>query len=131
MKEANMYRRSVCQPNPPVGFRRRCEYCPFSFEARLRRWAKSSKGCSECSTLFEKLDEQFVYDLLHVIISEALGGDKAAQKDLVEIFEDDWKTVKERIQIEGSDWIVWWMDGAGNLMRKIASGEWSVEKEDC
>jgi len=53
---------------------------------------------------------------------------RTAHKDLVQIVEDDWDTVKERIQVEGSDWIVWWMDGAGNLMRKIASGEWSMEE---
>ena len=76
-------------------------------------------------------DDQTVFDILDVIIDQALKGGNTAQQDLEEIFEDDWKTVKERVQVEGSGWIVWWTDGARKLMRKITSGEWGMDEEDA
>jgi len=42
----NMYRYSIRQWNPFVGCGHHCVYCPSSFQAQLKRWAK--KNCPEC-----------------------------------------------------------------------------------
>ena len=39
---------------------------------------------------------------------------------LKEIFEgDSWDTIKERMNVEGSDWYVWYMDGANKLLSML------------
>jgi len=48
MKKSNMYPLSVKQWNPWCGCLHGCVYCPSSFQAQLKRWAK--KKCSDCYT---------------------------------------------------------------------------------
>lgn len=48
MKKSNMYKLSVKQWNPFVGCNFNCVYCRSSFQAQLKRWAGSKKGCKQC-----------------------------------------------------------------------------------
>jgi hypothetical protein len=58
--KTNMYRHSVKQWNPFVGCKHDCKYCLSSFQAQLKRWAKSK--CRECYSFVphehdERLDQ--------------------------------------------------------------------------
>ena len=46
------------------------------------------------------------------------------RKLLEECFEDDWKTIKERFETEGSVWYVWYMDG----VRKFITNHLTIKK---
>lgn len=46
VKKSHMYKLSVKQYNPYVGCKHGCVYCPSSFQAQLKRWAKGK--CSSC-----------------------------------------------------------------------------------
>lgn len=45
---------------------------------------------------------------------------------LKKLYEDDWKTIKERMETEGSDWYVWFMDGVNRYLQLV--NEWESEK---
>ena len=46
MNKPNMYPHSIKQWCPFVGCRHNCKYCPSSFQAQLKRWAKTN--CPQC-----------------------------------------------------------------------------------
>ncbi len=57
---------------------------------------------------------------LEEITDRALRGYIGSRDYLKKIWpECDWKTIKERLQTEGSDWIVWWMDGVAQHLINI------------
>ena len=45
-KRSNMYKLSLKQWSPFVGCKHGCKYCPSSFQAQLKRWAKVN--CRQC-----------------------------------------------------------------------------------
>jgi len=61
---------------------------------------------------FETGIEEYAIDLMGNLYQQGLTrqGIKA-RSILKDCFEDDWKTIKERLEIEGSCWYVWQMDG--------------------
>ena len=62
-------------------------------------------------------EEKEALDELDMISQRALGGDENAQLFLREIWDDeDWDSIKEKLETEGSVWYVWWMDGVRKLM---------------
>jgi hypothetical protein len=66
----------------------------------------------------ESAKEMQASDYLSSIANQALAGDKAAQRFLSQnIFKADWKSIKPKLETEGSTWYVWWMDGVHTLMR--------------
>ena len=47
----------------------------------------------------------------------------SARNFLKKLYEDSWKTIKERMKAEGSIWYVWYMDGVNKLIiawRKVS-----------
>ena len=54
-KKNNMYRLSKAQYNPFAGCKHECGYCPSSFQAQLKRWAK--KNCKQCYTFEPHMHE--------------------------------------------------------------------------
>lgn len=58
-------------------------------------------------------DEDMASDDLNRIMDNAMEGDVEAKDYLVNIIwdGDDWETIIERAETDGSAWVVWWMDG--------------------
>jgi len=50
-------------------------------------------------------------DDLNRIIELALTGKRKSQNYLKKLWNNDWQTIKERINTGGSAWYVWYMDG--------------------
>lgn len=48
---------------------------------------------------------------LNIIIELALASNRKAQNYLKKLWGDTWQTIKERVQVEGSCWYVWYLDG--------------------
>jgi len=63
--------------------------------------------------------EKVASEDLSMIADMAIEGDRKAQNYLKTIFEEDWKSIKEKLQTEGSAWYVWWMDGVRKHYPKI------------
>jgi len=62
-------------------------------------------------------DEQVFSDVLSSIANDALEGDRREQRFLMKLWDEDWNSIKEKLETEGSVWYVWWMDGVRELMR--------------
>ena len=43
----------------------------------------------------------------------------SARNKLKKLYDDDWNTIKERFETEGSVWYVWYMDGVNQLLRSM------------
>ena len=57
-------------------------------------------------------------DLLDRICQSAKKGNKKAQKYLSKkIWKEQWQTISLKLDVEGSVWYVWWIDGIHELMK--------------
>jgi hypothetical protein len=66
----------------------------------------------------ESPQEDVASEYLSDISTSALKGDKEAQNFLKKLWGENWNSIKEKLETEGSAWYVWWMDGVHGLMRK-------------
>jgi hypothetical protein len=41
-----------------------------------------------------------------------------ARNILKSLYDDDWQTIRERMETEGSVWYVWYMDGVNELVER-------------
>lgn len=64
----------------------------------------------------ETLNEELASRHINFIYDMAISGNKDAQNLLKKCFDDDWQTIKERFETEGSVWHVWYMDGVRAFM---------------
>jgi len=65
----------------------------------------------------ETASEDVASEELNRVITMALKGHQPAIQCLLKVWRGDtWQTIKERVQVEGSCWYVWYMDGVHNLM---------------
>ena len=60
--------------------------------------------------------EQIANDELIFACQQAYEGNRKARKYLVHIFDERWADIKEKLDVEGSAWYVWWMDGVHKYM---------------
>ena len=65
---------------------------------------------------FETDKELNAIDSLNLIASSALDGDLSSQQELVDLWEEPWQSIKKKLEMEGSTWYVWWMDGVRKYM---------------
>lgn len=58
-------------------------------------------------------------------------GDPEAIKEIRALWDgEEWDTIVERSQVEGSTWYVWWMDGVNAFIRRASSQRSAVENQD-
>ncbi len=56
------------------------------------------------------------------IASFAIAGHRKSQNYLKKLWpECNWAIIKERLQTEGSVWVVWWMDGVNQHLQNKTS----------
>ena len=67
----------------------------------------------------ESNEEQFASELLNDLAQQALRGSRSARRQLEDIWDEDWESIKEKLETEGSVWYVWWMDGVHEFMRRF------------
>lgn len=66
----------------------------------------------------ETPDEACEADRLSYICQKAYDGDRKAQNLLKKVWQgESWKSIKEKLEVEGSVWYVWYMDGVREFMR--------------
>ena len=75
----------------------------------------------------ESEEQDAAADNLNIIIETALEGKatfgsptRACQDYLKTLWSDTWQTIKERLNIEGSCWYVWYMDGVNQHLQNLA-----------
>ena len=61
-------------------------------------------------TLETPAEETAIFDL-NLIIDAAYNHDHKAQRYLRKLWDMKWVDIKSRLEVEGSAWYVWWMDG--------------------
>ena len=60
----------------------------------------------------ETTDEEYASDDLNQIIDMSLNHDRAAQNYLRKLWDGEkWDSIKSKLEVEGSCWYVWYMDG--------------------
>ena len=64
----------------------------------------------------ETQDEMFACDVINSLYEQARAGKVSARNKLKKLYDDDWDTIKERMEVEGSVWYVWFMDGVSALL---------------
>ena len=66
----------------------------------------------------ETPDEEAAANDLCGIVNAALNKDKWAREYLQRLWDgESWKSIKAKLEVEGSTWYVWWMDGVREHMR--------------
>jgi len=56
-------------------------------------------------------------DYINYLYEQAIHGKVSSRNMLKRIYDgDNWDTIKERMNTEGSCWFVWYMDGVNNLI---------------
>ena len=72
----------------------------------------------------ETESQDIASESLSIICEEALNGSKPAISYLIDIWDgEEWESIKSKLQTEGSDWYVWWMDGVNNHLANVESNE--------
>ena len=66
----------------------------------------------------ESPKEKMASEDLSIISSQAIKGDRKAQGFLMRLWKESWKSIKNKLETEGSVWYVWWMDGVRKFMRE-------------
>lgn len=65
-------------------------------------------------------DQEMASEDLNFIAERALRGYRGSQNYLKKLWpECSWKTIKERLNTEGSTWYVWWMDGVNQHLKNM------------
>lgn len=64
-------------------------------------------------------DEIVASDGLSAIVESAFLGRHSCQDYLKKLWNENWLSIKEKLQTEGSVWYVWWMDGVRQHLENI------------
>lgn len=64
----------------------------------------------------ETPNEEMACNIINNLYEQAINGKVSAHNLLKKCFEDDWNTIKERFNTEGSVWYVWYMDGVRKFL---------------
>jgi len=86
------------------------------------------KVLSDVWKLESDLQEQAAIHLGE-IVELAFSGSRKAQNYLKKLWNNDWQTIKERLNTEGSVWYVWWMDGVNQHLANILWNEQERAKD--
>ncbi|MGC9384205.1 MAG: hypothetical protein ACP5D6_06370 [Kosmotogaceae bacterium] len=61
---------------------------------------------------------------INQLYSWAKEGDEGAKETILMLYDDDdWETIQERMETEGSVWYVWYMDGVRKMIHLSAEQE--------
>lgn len=55
---------------------------------------------------------------INYLYEQARAGKVYPRNVLKRVYGDNWQTIKERMETEGSVWYVWYMDGVNKLISK-------------
>lgn len=55
--------------------------------------------------------EEIASDSLNSIAEQAYNSDRKSQNYLKKLWNKSWQSIKAKLEVEGSAWYVWWMDG--------------------
>jgi len=67
--------------------------------------------------ILETEDELEASDSLNFLSGMALNHNRSAINFLRKIWDgEEWLSIKKKLETEGSDWYVWWMDGVRKFM---------------
>lgn len=75
----------------------------------------------------ESPDQEAAAAGLSQIADSAMQGNEDAKQFLMELWEESWPSIEEKLKTEGSAWYVWWMDGVNMLMQGQDQPEQPVE----
>ena len=64
----------------------------------------------------ETPDQEQACDYINQLYDQARGGSTSSLNTIKTIYQDDWKTIKQRMECEGSIWYVWYMDGVNKFL---------------
>ena len=72
----------------------------------------------------ETPDEEAAANDLNWFVEEAFRGSRRAINYLRKLWgNESWQSIKAKLQAEGSDWYVWWMDGVRqHLLNLVKEG---------
>ena len=74
--------------------------------------------------------EKFAICDLESIVDSAFAGDRKSQNYLKKLWDgENWPSIKEKIECEGSTWYVWMMDGVRKHLQNLIR-EYQKDKED-
>ena len=60
---------------------------------------------------------------LNIICKEAMEGNRKTQNYLKKLWDNEsWKSIKEKLNTEGSVWYVWWIDGVRQHLINLNQG---------
>lgn len=83
-----------------------------------RRGEKMNNQIGDVWTLESKEQEQICHYINELYRQATEERSTHAKIVLKKIYGNDWKTIKKRMETEGSIWYVWYMDGVNNLLRQ-------------
>jgi hypothetical protein len=66
----------------------------------------------------ESPEEDEALGYLSAFAEAALEGNRESQEFLERIFGEEWESIKEKLETEGSAYYVWWMDGVHEVMKR-------------
>ena len=73
---------------------------------------------------FETPDENIACDMINNIYQKALKRSGTKERNILkDCFEDGWDTIKEKFEVEGSVWYVWYMDGVNQHIANQLSNQ--------
>jgi len=67
---------------------------------------------------FESQQEIDSCDLMNSLYEQAINGKVSARNLIKKCYGNNWDTIKERMNTEGSVWYVWYMDGVRVLLSR-------------
>jgi uncharacterized Zn finger protein (UPF0148 family) len=90
-------------------------------EAEEMNKVKINGSVQEDVWKLETPEEESAIDYLSSISNKALSGDDQSQEILMNLWDENWESIKDKLETEGSTWYVWWMDGVREFARKFGS----------
>lgn len=60
--------------------------------------------------------QDWASDTINMMYEDARKGSVGKRNFLKRLYEDNWDTIKNRMEAEGSIWYVWYMDGVNKLL---------------
>lgn len=64
----------------------------------------------------ETKEQDLASDYINTTFEDAVNGSVSKRNWLKKLYGNDWETIKERMNTEGSVWYVWYMDGVNKLL---------------
>ena len=65
---------------------------------------------------FETPSEEIAIEELNMLYDKAKNGKVSARNLLKKVYDDNWQSIKEKVETEGSVWYVYLMDGVRNYI---------------